>query len=374
MSASGDDRGVLEVLAANGLLSVVRADTELRIVSCRGEAVAGIEIGQMLCDAVPALFGLEEQILSLKRFAGRRVEMTNMSVVERDGATARQDFVVLCDHAAGDFLLSITPSLANNALAVNLEQNLRSRYMLEAKVAAQARAIDVANKALQRTNEDLVNFTRMISHDLKAPMRAIRYSAEDIGDALSQSEDPDQARAVNQLLTQSKRLSRMVSDLLSYSRLEDKQDAAASVDTRQLVREIASSLPRPENIQLEIRGEWPQVTTTGVLLDIVLRNLLDNAIKHHDQDVGEIELMAERVDNCLVIAVSDDGPGIPEKYRQAVLRPFAKVDSQRPDASGMGLSMVHKMVQEVGGKLDVGDRLDGRRGTRITVSWPVQPS
>lgn len=367
----GQNDNALDILIANGLVSLVRTDDALKITSCRGKAAEALPVGAKLCEAVPVLFGMDDQIRSLRRFAGRKVVMSNMSVIERDGSSGRQDFVVMCDHAQGGYLLSIMPSLANDVLAIDLEQSLRNTLQLEMKEAAQARAIEVINQSLERTNADLINFTRMISHDLKAPMRAIRYSAEDIETALGDTGDPEQLQALDQLQAQSRRLSRMVSDLLVYSRLEDKNVVAAPIDTDAMVREIAQSLPRPEKLRLEIKGTWPQITTIGVMLDVVLRNLLDNAIKHHDSGQGLIAVSAKTVDGFLNIEVCDDGPGIPKDYQEAVLRPFIRVKPNETRGSGMGLSMVKKVVDDAGGRINVGDRADGLRGVCIVVGWPL---
>jgi signal transduction histidine kinase len=102
-----------------------------------------------------------------------------------------------------------------------------------------------------------------------------------------------------------------------------------------------------------------------------LRNLIDNAIKHHDHESGCVKVLAERIGDDLMIVVSDDGPGIPERYQEAVLRPFLQVGSDPAKGSGMGLSMVNKIVGDVGGRIDVGNRVDGARGARIAVSWPL---
>ena len=113
------------------------------------------------------------------------------------------------------------------------------------------------------------------------------------------------------------------------------------------------------------------ITTIGVLLDVVLRNLIDNAIKHHDCTQGEVSVFAKPSEHALEIVISDDGPGIPEDYREAVLRPFTKVKKDQHESSGLGLSMVEKVITDVGGQLDLGKRLDGKRGARIAVSWPL---
>lgn len=369
MAAAGDH--TLDLLLRNGLISFVHADADMCISAVQGQAAIAFSVGAKLCDAVPALFGLDEAVEALHERAGERLILTNVATVEKNGAYERQDFVVVPDPDNGGYLLTITPSLANDELSIGLEQNLRKKLQLEKQVAAQARAIAATNDALKQTNADLVNFTRIISHDLKAPMRAIRYSSEDISSSLTATDDRQQLEAVSELRQQSVRLSQMVTDLLTYSRLGDKSMAIAPIATGALIEDIVRSIPRPEDLRIQISGDWPEVTTIGVLLDVVLRNLIDNAVKHHDRDEGEISVHGEMTEEALLIAVSDDGPGIPEDYHQAVLRPFTKIKKDQHDSSGLGLSMVHKVINDVGGELDLGSRLDGKRGTRITISWPL---
>jgi signal transduction histidine kinase len=369
MAAAGDP--TLDLLLSNGLISLVQADAEMCISAVRGQAAIGFPVGAKLCDAVPVLFGLDEVVQALHARAGERLVMTNVATVEERGTYERQDFVVVPDPDSCGYLLAITPSLAHDELSIELEQNLRQKLHLETQVAAQARAISVVNDALKRTNADLVNFTRIISHDLKAPMRAIRYSAEDISSSLADADDGQQLIAVSELRQQSVRLSQMVTDLLAYSRLGDKSMAVAPIATAVLIEDIVRSLPRPQDLRIVVSGDWPEVTTVGVLLDVVLRNLIDNAVKHHDRGEGQISVRAQLTEEALLIVVSDDGPGIPEDYRQAVLRPFIKIKKDQHDSSGLGLSMVQKVINDVGGHLELGDRQDGKRGTRIAVSWPL---
>lgn len=367
--AGGD--GMLTLLLDQGLISLVRADADFTIAAVYGRDADDIPPGSKLCEAVPVLFGLEAALEDLHRQSDQRYAITNVSVIDDASVGERRDFVVVADPASGGYVLSITPSLANDDLTVELEQNLRIRLHLETRVAAQARAIDATNEALRRTNADLVNFTRMISHDLKSPMRAIRYSAEDISEALADTDDEVQLVALDELRQQAVRLSQMVTDLLSYSRLDDKDLAVSSVDTNALVREVVRSLPRPEGFEIDVIGAWPVIQTTGVLLDVVLRNLIDNAIKHHDRADGRVTVEARAGERTLEIVIADDGPGIPERYREAVLRPFRKVRKDQYEASGLGLTMVDKVIADVGGRLELGGGVDGERGARIAVSWPL---
>lgn len=365
-------QSALERLVAAGLVSIVRTDAQLVVTHCTGPAVGAGAIGQPLGIAVSALFGMEDALTDLRAGArGGRVVLTSVAVQEAAGPGERRDYVAIHDTATDGIVLLVTPTFAHDSYLVELEQTDRRSQQLRAQVAAQAEVISKANAALKRVNVDLVNFTRLISHDLKAPMRAISYTAEDLGAALAKSGDRGQLEALSDLREQSSRLSRMVTDLLAYSRLDVKTEALVSVDTYGLMAEVARSLPRPSGLELALGGEWPKITTARVLLDVVMRNLLDNAIKHHDRPRGLISIEAETSGAELVLSFVDDGPGIPQKYRAAVLQPFAKAGSDDAHSSGLGLTMVHKIMVEVGGRLEITDREDEIRGVRVVVFWPL---
>ncbi len=366
----GDDH-TLEALVSAGLIALVRADVGLSVIDTAGAAARGIVPGRQLCDQIPALVGLEDQLESLKAYPGRRIEMANVSLVARDEVPARQDISVIFDHSARRFITAIMPSLANNALAIEREQSLRQRYLLETQIADQTRAVMAANEALHQINADLLDFTRIVSHDLKAPMRAMRYFADDIEQAIENSDTAGQLAAIDDLRFQTTRLSRLVSDLLTYTRLDDKSEAEAEVDTRRLIDTVIATLPRPDGIAVRVKGDWPVLTTTAPLLDLVLRNLIDNAIKHHDLDVGVIDVVSDVGEAEMQLVVADDGPGIPARHRSSVLAPFAKLSGDRDAGSGLGLAMIDKILKARGGGIEIGPRLDGRRGARIVVTWPL---
>ena len=182
-------------------------------------------------------------------------------------------------------------------------------------------------------------------------MRANRHPPEDLQQAIDERDAEGQAAALDELRFQTIRLSRLVSDLLAYSRLDDK--AEVEVDTRDLVGAIVASLPRPEGLEIIVNGNWPRARTAEPLLDLVIRNLLNNAIKQHDTGVGAVELLGSVDETALTIVVVDDGPSIPERHRVAVLESFAKLATGRDPGSGLGLAVVAKVLGNRGGRIEV---------------------
>jgi signal transduction histidine kinase len=119
-----------------------------------------------------------------------------------------------------------------------------------------------------------------------------------------------------------------------------------------------------------IRGD--ALNTTRVLLmplSQILQNLVENAIKHHDRPDGKIAIAVAEVDGRLRFSVTDDGPGIPERYREAVFKMFTTLKRRDEiEASGMGLALVRKLVAMQGGSCGI-ESVPGR-GARIWFDWP----
>ena len=105
-------------------------------------------------------------------------------------------------------------------------------------------------------------------------------------------------------------------------------------------------------------------------LEIVLRNLISNAIKHHDKTVGHIQISYQLKSNMHYIYVQDDGPGIPSELFDKALEMFQTLKPRdKVEGSGMGLSLSKKTIEHYGGSLTI--KSDGVRGTTIIVTWPV---
>jgi signal transduction histidine kinase len=158
----------------------------------------------------------------------------------------------------------------------------------------------------------------------------------------------------------------MLSSLLRYSSAGPRELMIEQVDTHALVDEIVRSLPA-QNLHIEVRGTWPRLETLSTPLDLVLRNLVDNAIKHHDREHGRIVLTCTDHPSALEIAVSDDGPGIAPEHFECVFLPFQTMSG---DGAGMGLAIVQKMIAAAGGSIRIHRNPDQHRGVTFVVHWP----
>ncbi|HEX8297798.1 MAG TPA: PAS domain-containing protein [Rubricoccaceae bacterium] len=223
---------------------------------------------------------------------------------------------------------------------------------------------------LERSNRELDQFAYVASHDLKGPLRGIdnlaSWIAEDAADVL-----PDESkRHLGLLRGRVQRLEALLESLLVYSRAGRTSGMAEAVDTGALLHDVVEVLDLPPGFSVEPVGPLPTLQTFRTPLELVFRNLVSNAVKHHDKSGGHVRVSARVVGPFAEFTVADDGPGIAPEYHPRV---FDLFQTLRPrdevEGSGMGLAVVKKTVESLGGAV----RLDSApgAGAAFTFSWPL---
>ena len=207
---------------------------------------------------------------------------------------------------------------------------------------------------LERSNQELNNFAYVASHDLKSPLRGIDQLAtwltEDLADSLS-AQTQEHLRLMRSRIN---RMENLLDDLLAYARAGRTEAHLECVDLMDFVQQVFDFSNNEQHFTLQILGEKADYLLAKTPLELVLRNLINNAIKHHDQDKGNIVISIEARVGWLEFSVADDGPGIPIEHQQ---RAFAMFQTLQPrdkvEGSGMGLAIVRKVIETLGGTIDV---------------------
>lgn len=233
--------------------------------------------------------------------------------------------------------------------------------------------LDEFSTALARSNADLERFAYVASHDLKAPLRAIEslssWLAEEIGDSLSE----EGGRYLGLLRGRVRRMEQLLDDLLEFSRAGHADFKAELIDTNALVQGVLSLLGLPERFEVIVADNLPTLETDRVALELVFRNLIDNASKHHHPEGGWIQVTGEAAADRCVFRVSDNGPGIPEKFRERVFEIFQTLKPRdEVEGSGMGLALIKRFVERQGGVVKIEDHVAG--GTTLVVDLPRSPT
>lgn len=222
---------------------------------------------------------------------------------------------------------------------------------------------------LARSNQELNEFAYIASHDLKTPLRGIdnlsKWIADDAADTLPEA-SREHLRKLRQRVA---RLERLLDDLLQYSRANQQTGDMLPVQTGPLVRSVVELLHPPPGFVFSVADGMPLLITHKTPLELVFRNLIDNAIKHHDREEGRIEVSAASKGRFVEFTVRDDGPGIPAEYHARIFRMFQTLKPRdETDGSGIGLAVVTKVVERQGGQVRV-ESPDGR-GTTFRFTWP----
>ncbi|MCZ4279706.1 CHASE domain-containing protein [Kiloniella laminariae] len=220
---------------------------------------------------------------------------------------------------------------------------------------------------LEKSNADLEQFTYVASHDLKAPLNSIKqivgWLEEDCQDVL-----PEESKKHLELLTtRCTRMMKLLTDLLEYARIDRREYSDEPIILKDLTRDILFLLGVEDRFICEV-PEDPILIPRSVF-DVVLRNLISNAIKHHHDDHGKIVIRSEIGENGRFFYVEDDGPGIPDDLHSKALEMFQTLKPRdQVEGSGMGLALVKKLIEYHGGYLSLET---GRKvGTCIVIFWP----
>jgi signal transduction histidine kinase len=206
---------------------------------------------------------------------------------------------------------------------------------------------------LEKANRDLGEFSYIVSHDLKAPLRGITslvtWIEQDYGGKLD-----DEGREMLRLLGQrSQRMHRLIEDVLEYSRVGRVRETAVAVDLGALVHDIVDSIAVPSHIEVRVEGQLPVLTGELTRLQQVFQNLLSNAVKYIDKPHGHVNVSCEPQAACWRFCVADNGPGIDPKHHERIFGVFQTLGHSRedPDSTGIGLSIVKKIVEAYDGKI-----------------------
>ena len=200
-----------------------------------------------------------------------------------------------------------------------------------------------AEEKLARTNKELDQFAYVVSHDLKALLRAIKnlsvWIEEDLGDDLK----TESKKNMGLLRLRVQRMTDLICGVLEYSRIGRTAIVPETVETRELLREILDSQAHPESFEIKIDNNMPTLEAPRLLLNQVFANLVSNAVKYHDREDGVVEVSCNEDEDFYTFSVSDDGPGIPQEHHEKIFMIFQTLNLKKNvDSTGVGLTIVKK--------------------------------
>ena len=229
--------------------------------------------------------------------------------------------------------------------------------------------LDEVFSSLAKRNQELDQFAYVASHDLKAPLRGVTTIVKWIEDELKAEISPQLRLYLDQMKGRLARLEDLINGLLTYARVGRTSRPEEEIDVAQLARDVAE-LVVPAGFRVELAPGLPVFITDRLSLEQVFTNLFGNAVKYHDQPAaGHLRLKARDLGAAYEFRVEDDGPGIAPEYRDKVFLLFQTLrDRHTAESTGIGLSIVKKIIDERKGGIRIEGGLNGR-GAAFVFTW-----
>ncbi|HEV2322504.1 MAG TPA: ATP-binding protein, partial [Terracidiphilus sp.] len=279
-----------------------------------------------------------------------------------------------------EFVSNLYDEGGRNVIQCNIRDITRRKQAEESLLAAneeiRRRALELEQAVAERTAElrktmgELEGFSYSVSHDMRAPLRAMQSFAQFLVDEYSGKLDEKGVDYLQRIMRSAVRLDRLIQDVLSYSKILHANLPMEQVDLDRLVRDMVETFPNGQPIQPEIRikGTLPQVMGNEALLAQCVSNLLSNGAKFVAPGTRpRLEVSAETMKDASVrVWFKDNGIGIAPENHERIFRLFERIQPATDyEGTGIGLSIVRKAAERMGAQIGIDSALG--KGTRFWI-------
>ena len=211
---------------------------------------------------------------------------------------------------------------------------------------------------LEKANKYLSDFAHVVSHDLKEPLRSISTLASWIQEDHEEYINEEGKEHFSMMVKNIVLMEELIEGVLSYSKLGKSRDQMEKIEVGHFLREMVKGFAVPSHISVDLNWDFPTIYFNPIHLRQIFQNLLSNAIKYNDKQKGCVRMGVKDKGEYWEFFVADNGRGIEEKYYEKIFQIFQSLDKKTNfESSGIGLSIVKKIIEIYGGRIWVNAKL-----------------
>jgi signal transduction histidine kinase len=263
-------------------------------------------------------------------------------------------------------------SAMNRSLAQQINLNRKSEERLRQLNADLERRVAERTAALERSNQDLMQFAYIASHDLQEPLRMVSNYTELLERRYASHLNEEARLFMRYAIDGARRMQELIGDLLMYAQIERDSVLFRPIEVKAAVDRALQSLrlALEEQMARVHIDELPVIVGDEAQMAQVFQNLLSNALKYRSEKVPEIRIWADLDESAGVwtFYVKDNGAGFDMKFKHRLFNMFQRLDTRQP-GTGIGLALCKKIVQYHGGAIDVASEVGG--GTTFFFTVPA---
>jgi PAS domain S-box-containing protein len=249
---------------------------------------------------------------------------------------------------------------------IHVESDITERKEAEEKMAEYYRYLEKANKELDK-------FAYVVSHDLKAPLRAISNLSTWIEEDMGPTFTEDSRTNFNMIKGRVMRMESLIQGILDYSRADRVKAPVSNVNVSELINEVVEMVVEDKMVEIICPPNLPTLNAEKMKLQQVFSNIISNAIKHNDKESTIINISVTENANNYQFVIEDNGPGIDERYHDKIFVIFQTLQARDTfESTGVGLAIVKKIIDEVGGKIWIESEIG--KFTKFVFNWPKESS